>query len=62
MTTQKDIDKGALKLKAIAEGVMAAITAMPPEVQARCVKPSARLVDLLVRLDRLMGSDSGERG
>lgn len=60
MITQRDVERSGTRLKGIAEAVMSVITSLPPEVQGRCVKQSARLIGIMVKLDTMMAGTEDE--
>jgi hypothetical protein len=60
VTSRNEIGRLAGKVKRVGDEVMAVITALPPEAQSRCVKQSARLIGVLVKVDAILAETGGK--
>ena len=54
MTSRNDLARIAAKLQRQAEEIMAVIRDTPPDTQAKLVRPTARLIDIMTRIDMVM--------
>jgi len=61
MTTRNDLSRLAAKMARQADEIMAVLRDTPQDVQAKLVRPTARLIDIMTRLDAVIAELGGKQ-